>query len=193
MLFLTLALAAETPTLQGPEPILDLADNDVRLIRRARTSRVVVSLTPVFLVTGIVVIANSDVSGEDAAPVQAFGGLSLGLLGLAGATAGATVLHFSTTRSRRLLEQQGLKPRRLSPLIAPLLIGAGAVTGLASIDVTGTVSNSVVGTIAVSSFAAAVGVSSLQGAWNASARREVGWVVVPTAGSTPGLQVAGRW
>lgn len=205
MLTLALAVAAhaaDAPTpsspitieRSAPEPVLDLARLDVKALRVARTSQILMVAVPGAMIASAFVAANS----APGSPEGIAGGIGVFTSGL-GMLVLSNVFHRRAVKSRKLLVQQGLRVTRTPPVIVPILslVGFAATSTLAGRIVTVRELGPPTGaaTLSAVSFAACFGLGTLQMEWNRIARKKATWItVVPVPhDDRMGLAVVGRW
>jgi hypothetical protein len=166
----------EVPPFEAPEPLLEQAELDVKAMRAGRIAFLVGAAAPFVAHVGGLAWAPATAPGVDPEPetYAAFGLLTLGGVAM---VAAPFWLDQRAQRSRKLLEQQGLRVRHVS---FPVLTGLVAVAG------TGFLAAGVVGqegevrgapvAIGYAATAAALALGSRQVAANRRARVAAGWL-----------------
>lgn len=178
----------------GPEPVLELATEDLKALRQARGAQVVSIAAPTLLVAGAFVTGKIVSEPDSGRQVLA---VALMIAGGAGMVLAPNHFQSKAIRSRSLLKQQGLQVARTPPVVVPVLtVTAVAVVGFNTFAGSNEGDNTVAGLlVGLGLYGAAVGVPTLQLDLNRRARQNAGWLgVAPILQrDTRGLSVVGRW
>ena len=170
------------------EPIHELARQDLRAIRTARTAFVLGCAAPGVAMIGrlaLVPLTESEFGPQTAAA------LGVTVLGASGMVAAPIWLDSRARRSRRLLVDQGLAVRRSAPSVLTAGLAAAAPVILFAGFTPGNDAPPEVVALSLGTYGLAMGIGALQIDHNRQARLGSGWLGLSPAPS--GMVLAGSW